>query len=402
MKKLLQNITGFSTTVIQHLEIADQNRISLMGGIMIFTSLVSATIMSYAFAVMSFHNPYLIPVIFFLWFIFVYFFERLIISGKKINKLVMITRFIAALAFAMIHSLIIDVLFFQQDIQESFMNQNKVMAARISKDYDAKITSKTKLINELMVQNQVLSDKIVHLRNQIVSEADGSSGTRKVGMGPIFDLKKRILLPEIRALNKNIADNKRFIDEYKNEIQAFKIKMGDKINKIIPPNQHGLLTNIRQLNQIEFVHGDFISRLFATLFLLIFIFVETLPLFAKLSLDISSYYNILDIARAERQDTAFIYYEQTKINETNKTILLSTNQRFIDNHNLNIKRLSSFNDFIRNKTFSFQAVVREIEEKKEEYQKKYPHLTDLHIKPFFDGIYKQIKNFYNNFKIQLS
>lgn len=400
--KNLQKITGFSTEVIPNLEIADQNRITLMGGIMLFTSLVSATIMSIAFAVMSFHNPYLIPVIFFLWFIFVYFFERLIISGRKVNQLVMISRFIAALAFALIHSLIIDVLFFQTDIQESFLNQNKVMAAHISKDYGNKISSKTKMMNELMAQNQILSNKIIHLRNQIVSEADGSSGTYKVGMGPIFDLKKKMLLPEIKALNKNITDNKKSIEEIKNGIQAIKIKMGDEINEIIPPSRHGLLANIRQLNQVEFVHGDFISRLFATLFLLIFIFIETLPLFTKLSLDITSYYSIFDMARNERQNTALIHYEQKNINESNKTILSSKNQRFIDYHHLQNEKMASFGASVSNRISAFQNSIQEVEDKKNVYQEKYPHLADSHIKPFFDGISKEIKDFYNNLKIQVS
>ena len=401
MKKL-QKITGFSAAVIPHLEIADQNKISLMGGIMIFTPLVSATIMSYAFAVMSFHNPYLIPMIFFLWFIFVYFFERLIISERDVNKLIMITRFIAALAFALIHSLIMDVLFFQTDIQESFMNQNKVMAASISKDFGVKISSNRKIINHLMAQNQILSDKIIHLRNQIVSEADGSSGTHKVGMGPIFAMKKKMLLPEIKALNTNINDNKKAIEDYKNRIEAIKLNENNQINKIIPPNQHGLLSNIRQLNQIEFVHGDFVSRLFATLFLLIFIFIEILPLFTKISLDISNYYDIFDMALKRMKNTAFIYYEQKKTNESNRIILSSKSQQLTDYHRINNEKLASFKTFINSKILAFQHTIQEVEDKKTESEQKYPHLTDSHIKPFFDGIYKMIKNFYNNLNIQIS
>ncbi len=402
MKKLLQKITGFSEEVIPHLEIADKNKINLMGGIMIFTSLVSATIMAYAFAVMSFHNLFLIPVIFFIWFIFVYLFERLIISRRKVNRLVMITRFMAAMAFALIHSLIIDVLFFQTDIQESFLNQNKTIAARITKESSAKINAKTKMIHSLMVQNQILTNKIIHLRNKIVSEVDGSSGTHKIGMGPIFDLKKKMFLPEIKALDQNITNNKKSIEDIKNGIEALKSRENNEINKIISPNQHGLLSNIRQLNQIEFVNGDFVSRLFATLFLLVFIFVETLPLFAKLSLDITGYYNILHQAQREREDVAVAHFEHRRITESNKILLSSKISKLKNKIQIKLDEISVIKGSILEKFERLQEIFKLIHDEKENLVQHYPEYEQSHINPLINSIEKDVSQLVKHLNINLS
>jgi len=388
-KDLLTKIAGLSSDIVRHLESSDRSKVKSLGAMMLFTSFSSALIMGYGISVLSFHSPALFPFVFIFWFIFVYLFERIIVSGNELKKSVLIARFIAALSFAIIHSLIIDTLFFRSDINEAFRNQQFKTENAIRESSQNKVKDLTASINQLSNQNNAYLKKITNLRQEIVSEADGTSGTHKKGMGPIYDLKKKMLLPQIRTLQNHIKSNIAAIVGFKSEIKAINKGTDNEISTL--PENHGLIAHVRMLYEIEMIHGNFISRLFSFLFFMVFVFIETLPLFARISFELKTYHNLLKKKDKSVLQLADFKIQQENQRETKKLVLSTTNQDLSDQSVLNIERMEIHYIAAKEKIRETEKIIQLLASKKQELSKKYPEYSANYLEPTFYNLENDFK-----------
>jgi len=388
-KDLLTKSTGFSSEIERHLESSDRSKVKSLGAMMLFTSFSSALIMGYGISVLSFHSPALFPFVFIFWFIFVYLFERIIVSGNELKKSVLIARFIAALSFAIIHSLIIDTLFFRSDINEAFRNQQFKTENAIRESSQNKVKDLTASINQLSNQNNAYLKKISDLQQEIISEADGTSGTHNKGMGPIYDLKKRMLLPQIRILQNHIKSNKTAIVGFKSEIKATNKGADNEISTL--PENHGLIAHVRMLYEIEMIHGNFISRLFSFLFFMVFVFIETLPLFARISFELKTYHNLLKKKDKSVLQLADLKIQQENQRETKKLVWSTTNQDLSDQSVLNIERMEIHYIAAKEKIRETEKIIQLLASKKQELSKKYPEYSANYLEPTFYNLENDFK-----------
>jgi len=394
---ILQKVTGFSKNTIPLLEDAIRKKITLLGSIMIFTALISAIVMSYAISALCFNRIWMMPLIFIIWFIFVYFFERLIIAGSNIKgSSVLYYRIAAVICFAIIHSLIIDTLFFQKDINSSY-NKDKTEKQKIIEDkFDEKIQDRQNQISVLSNQNQKLFEKIYLLKNKLTAEADGTDGTKKFGMGPIFELKQNLYQPEIKSIQDQIKHNNETTDKINKEIAEIKTEKNIKINKVPSSSDQGLLSNIRRLHQIEFINGDFISRSFGILWFLIFVFIESLPLIGKLTLDIDSYYGTQNLVNDGRQQLATVEVQQNVQKSMASILLLAQNNKIEAKGKLLIEKMQISNNFFREQIIQNEQILESIISGEKKLNEKFENHRDSQIRPLFKKLEKELQILINN------
>lgn len=400
---LLKRCTGLSEGSINHCENGVQNNITILGAIMMFTAFISAGFMSYAISVMCFNEKWMMPVIFVIWFIFVYLFERLIIAGKNIRKSsVLISRIIAALVFALVHSLVIDTLFFQKDIYESFNNERNAKQILIASEYDQIIQATNDKTDQLRNENSRYRTKILELTNQIASEADGTGGTGRRGLGPVYRLKSQILRPEINLLKNQININKSEVNSLVQKIKEIEYQRNTEKNEILEASDHGLLTNIRQLHYVTIANGDFISKLFVLLWFLIFVFIESLPLLAKLTLNIVPYYKTNDNFIENHIKLSEVRVQ--KDFQTNSAAVLATasNDRLKIQANLLLDKMNILRDTTEQQLISLESILMTYDERVKILQEKYVSHNDTIIIPFTNKIKKEIQIFVNQLKVATS
>ncbi|MBN1185159.1 MAG: DUF4407 domain-containing protein [Bacteroidales bacterium] len=400
LKLYLQKITGLSPKAISYCGEASQNKIMVLGAIMLFTAFVSAGFMSYAISVLCFHSKITMPVVFLAWFIFVYLFERLIIAGKNIRKSsILVSRLAAALVFALVHSLVIDTLFFQKDIISSFDKEKISETSVIQSTYENKIENSNNRLTELRKNNRELTDQIKSLNEQIIAEVDGSGGSHKQGFGPIYELKKQSIDPQIASIKELIKKNEDEIVSLQQNMKNTEFEKAERIAMLPKYSDKGLLENIRQLHKITLIDGDFTSRFFLVLWFCIFVFIESLPLLAKLTLEIPDYYKADDKILAGRDTVTDIKINRETQVESEKELALTTNaiaknhiEVVLDKMKIQMEGLEKSQYLLFEHLKNYDAAIISM-------RKNYPDYIESHILPLFAQNNKDIQLILNQIKI---
>jgi hypothetical protein len=403
LKLFLQKITGLSQRAVSLSDESCQNKITVLGAIMLFTAFISSGFMSYAISALCFHKIITMPLIFVAWFIFVYLFERLIIAGKDIRKsYILVSRIAAALVFALIHSLIIDTLFFQKDIINSFEKERLSESMGIQSKYDEKINVDKARILELRQNNQQITEEIKSLNEQVLAEVDGSGGSGKKGFGPIYELKKKTIEPQLASLMNLIEKNENEILELKNNLVQTENAKQENISSLPDIEDKGLLENIRQLHKITLVEGDFTSRFFLVLWFCIFVFIEALPLLAKLTLEIPDYYNINGKIISDHDKIIEIKINRETQLEVEKELALTANTISKSHIEAVLDKMKIQMDGIERSQYLLSEHLGNYNTNLNTMKKKYPRYIESHVTPLFSQNNKDLRLILNQIKIVAS
>lgn len=399
-KSFLQKFTGLSSKAINHCGEASQNKIMVLGAIMIFTAFVSAIFMSYAISFLCFHSIITMPAVFLTWFIFVYLFERLIIAGRDIRKSsILVSRLAAALAFAIVHSLVIDTMFFKKDIIDSFKKEKMLESVNIQSTFDRRMENQMNRIMVLRNNNRELTDQVKSLNEQIIAEVDGTGGSFKRGFGPIYELKKKSIEPQIESIKTLIVKNEEEIVFLQNNLKNNELEKNEKISMLPDYSDKGLLENIRQLHKITLIEGDFTSRFFLILWFCIFVFIESLPLLAKLTLDIPDYYRGYDkILVGQDTITDIKINHETQV-EAERELAFTTNaiakthvEVVLDKMRIQLEGLEKSQHLLSEHLKKYDSALGTI-------RKNYPGYIESHIVPLFAQNIKEMPLIINQIKI---
>lgn len=295
-KHLAPSITGLSGNIYQRCPDETQKKIKALGAIMILTAFISSSMMAYAISKICFSNLIWFAPIFVGWFIFIYLFERLIISGRNIRRsAVLILRVLAALVFACLHSIIMDTVFFRKDIENSLAKEIEASELQIRNHSAIQYERISRSVSGLELQNSKNNQIISNYRDSLIAEAGGSGGSHQIGLGPIYqNLKNNIVDPGIKRLTGQISNSDTRIAELSAQLSAINEQLEKDLDNLPSVNKFGLLAYIKEMHQVVFQSDNFTSILFYVLWFIVFIFIEILPLLGKLSLDLRFYYDILD------------------------------------------------------------------------------------------------------------
>lgn len=305
----------------------DYNIFFGIGMIVFLTGVMAALSGSYAFFTI-FNNTYIAVAFGIFWGVLIFFFDwYLVASLRKENKfykeiLTATPRIILAVFLAVVISRPLELKLFESEIN----GQIEKMSQQKFNDYKDIVDDSFSEVDKLENQNKKYQDIIDNLMVQradlfslIIEEAEGRSVVGKAGKGPVYKEKraeyvkvnaiyeeeKARLYPLIEANNIRIAE----LSTNKN----IQLKTGNKTMK----SATGFLARIEAYGQL----GDQNKEVkFTGLFILImFIFIETGPMFVKLISKRGAYDELL--AFEEVKIMADAQREIVRINEKSNRII---------------------------------------------------------------------------------
>jgi hypothetical protein len=302
MKKFFWWCAGADDTILEKCSKAEHTKYAGVGATVFFTGLLAS--ISGGYALYTVFDSVILALAFgLLWGAVIFNLDRFIVStirkeGKFWKELVMVTpRVLLALVLAVVISKPLELKIFDKEIQAILKEKQAELAIR----HKALVAQQYGEVDSIKADISGIRQEVEHklvernkLYDALAAEADGTGGTGKIGKGPIYDEKKRQydkIDEELRLLQAGTQERilqreKRIAELMKNYDET--VAEGQETFK----DYDGLMARIDALNELPWLPVFFIT--------LLFICLETAPIFTKLITSKGPYDDILKGVEHER------------------------------------------------------------------------------------------------------
>ncbi|MGB0892107.1 MAG: DUF4407 domain-containing protein [Flavobacteriaceae bacterium] len=285
LKKFFLICSGVDLELINSCSNGEQNKYTGIGATVFFTAVMAAIASSYALFTV-FDNIY--SSIFFglIWGLLIFNLDRFIVSTikKKDSKwkefLQAFPRLILALIIAVVISKPLELKIFEKEINQVLLTEKNQMTldnkTQIAQQFTPEIE---KIKNEIESLKSEISEKQKEtdaLYETYIAEAEGRKGTKLLGKGPVYKEKREkhdASLAELNQLKKDNAEKIKTKEESIASLLQNQKTVETKTQPIIS-NFDGLMARINALGKLPWLPSFFIF--------LLFLVIETAPIFAKL------------------------------------------------------------------------------------------------------------------------
>ena len=271
-----------------------------IGATVFFTGVFAALAAGYA--LFTVFDSYVGATLFgLIWGLMIFNLDRFIVSsmrkeGKARRELFMaLPRFVLAILISIVIAKPLELKIFQKEIepelvvmeQQKFAQQETQVRARFQASQDSMKTEIARLKSELSAQASK-RDELVRIAQE---EADGTGGSRKKNLGPIYKVKKADADNAERQLQELTRINQARIATLESALAQNDAWVAKDIGSIDRKRVDGFAARIEALNRIT---NESSAILVAHLFIiLLFIAIETSPVFVKLISGRGPYDNLL-------------------------------------------------------------------------------------------------------------
>ncbi|GGB69611.1 hypothetical protein GCM10007424_06980 [Flavobacterium suaedae] len=285
LKRFFIICSGADKNLIYSCSNGEQNKYAGIGATVFFTALMAWIASAYALYVVF---DSMLPAILFgaVWGLLIFNLDRFIVSTiRKRDKfsqelLQASPRIVLAIIIALVISKPLEIKIFEKEIDTVLLKEKnelalankEQMANYYATDFEKNQAAMDSLKNEITAKEK----EVNALYSTYISEAEGTSGTMKLGKGPVYKEKREkhdAALAELDLLRKK---NEAKISDKEKEAATLKTNLDKKIAESQPivDNFDGLMARINALNKLPFLPSLFI--------MLLFLAIETSPIIAKL------------------------------------------------------------------------------------------------------------------------
>lgn len=285
LKNFFLTCSGVDKNLINECSNGEQNKYAGIGATVFFTAIMATIAGSYALYTV-FDNLY--SAIFFglIWGLLIFNLDRFIVStikktDSKWKEFAQATpRIILAIIIATVISKPLELKLFEKEINQVLLTEKNQMTL----DNKSQIAQQfTPEIDQIKSEIEVLQQEIISKENETnnlyeiyISEAEGTTGTKKLGKGPVYKEKRAKHDASLLALQQLKKENLTKIEEKENAIATLvnNQKLAETKSQPIISNFDGLMARINALGKLPFFTSFFIF--------LLFLAIETSPIIAKL------------------------------------------------------------------------------------------------------------------------
>lgn len=305
-----------------------------IGATIFFTGLFAA--LSGAYALYTIFDSIFVALVFgIVWGLMIFNLDRYIVSsmrkeGRLSRELSLATpRILLAVLISIVIAKPLELKVFDKEIQpelivmeqEAYARQEQQLKIRFIPSLDSLKADVQSLKNE--ITNKALKrDELLRIAQE---EADGTGGSRRRNLGPIYKVKKADADAAEKELIQLTADNLKRIALLEKSIAQTDSAMTDELQALEKSKINGLAARMEALSRIT---GQSNAVTWAHWFiLLLFIAIETAPVFVKLISSKGPYDNLLKIA-----EHGFVSQEIEELARTNsqtkeRTSVLSQHEK---------------------------------------------------------------------------
>jgi hypothetical protein len=280
--------SGISQTLLKRAP-SDLNKYVGIGATIFFTGILAS--IAAGFALYTIFDSFLIAIPFGLvWGLMIFNLDRFIVSsmkdrGSKIQNFTSaMPRLLLAVVIAMVISKPLELKIFQTEIaselvtmeQEKYKDQEVLLKSRFGPEI-ASIKNEIKSKDQLLLASET---RVNDLRNEAINEADGTGGSQIRNMGPIFKLKQATFEKSKAEHEALLSQTNVERDALNSKLSEIELKESEALSdlQLLPLN--GFAAQLNALGRLCANNNTiWLASLFITL---LFICIETTPIFAKL------------------------------------------------------------------------------------------------------------------------
>ncbi|MGJ8735837.1 DUF4407 domain-containing protein [Zobellia laminariae] len=314
--------SGADTSILKTCSQGEQNKYAGIGATVFFTALMAFIASSYALYTV-FDNVYTATFFGLIWGLLIFNLDRFIVSTiKKRNSfgnelLQAAPRLVLAIIIAVVISKPLEMKIFEKEINQVLLEQKNEMTLtnknQLALQYTPNIEKLNTAIGVLKSEITTKEAETNTLYSTYITEAEGTSGTLKLGKGPVYEEKRQkhdAALAELQQLKEN---NNQKIKVIENQISTLNAEYSDVVKNSQPviDGFDGLMARINALNELPWWPSFFIF--------LLFLAIETSPIIAKLLSPKGTY----DI-KLEEEESMVNTWARQKIQQREQMLLADT------------------------------------------------------------------------------
>ncbi|WP_400072015.1 DUF4407 domain-containing protein [Zobellia russellii] len=314
--------SGADTSILKTCSKGEQNKYAGIGATVFFTALMAFIASSYALYTV-FDNVYTAVFFGLIWGLLIFNLDRFIVSTIKKrdsfgNELLQAApRLLLAIIIAVVISKPLEMKIFEKEINQVLLEQKNEMTLanknQLALQYTPTIEKLNADITQLKEEILTKTAETDALYNTYITEAEGTSGTLKLGKGPVYEEKREKHDAALAELNVLKETNAQKITGIENEISALNAEYAEVVKNSQPviDGFDGLMARINALNELPWWPSFFIF--------LLFLAIETSPIIAKLLSPKGTY----DIKFEEEESMVHTWARQ-KIQQREQILLADT------------------------------------------------------------------------------
>lgn len=285
LKRFFITCSGADRGIIYSCADGEQNKYAGIGATVFFTALLAWIAASYALYTV-FDNIYTASFFGLLWGLLIFNLDRFIVStirkrDRFAQELLQATpRILLAVIIAIVISKPLEIKIFEKEIDTVLLKEKNEMALANKKqvaDYYAGDLAKNKTsIDSLKAEIAQKEKEVNALYDTYITEAEGTTGTMKLGKGPVYKEKREkhdAALAQLDTLRKN---NRAKIAAKEAAAITLQADLDKKVadTQLVIDKFDGLMARINALDKLPLLPSLFI--------MLLFLAIETSPIIAKL------------------------------------------------------------------------------------------------------------------------
>ncbi|MEM5563794.1 DUF4407 domain-containing protein [Psychroserpens sp. AS72] len=322
LKKFFIICSGADTDILDNCAIGEQNKFAGIGATVFFTAVMAFIACSYALYTV-FDNVFAAIGFGFIWGLLIFNLDRFIVSTiKKRNNIIdeilqASPRLILAVIIAIVISKPLELKIFEKEINQVLLEQKNDLTLANQNQIAAQFTPNVDALSSeiLNLQSQIMTKEaeVNALYDVYIWEAEGTAGTNLLGKGPVYKEKRDKHDAALTELQQLKTDNKAKITATESQIAQLNSDYDTQVATTQPiiDGFDGLMARVNALGELPFLPSLFI--------LLLFLAIETSPIFAKLMSPKGEYDYKLEDA-----ETAVKTWVEQKVSE--RKVLLKTDQ----------------------------------------------------------------------------
>lgn len=288
MKKFFLFCSGVDQKLLESCP-SDTNKYVGIGATVFFTGVLA--FFSAGYALFTVFESYIFAFLFGLvWGAMIFNLDRYIVASMKSNGnwwrdfFVAVPRLILAIFLAMVISKPLELKIFEKEIEGELVQMEqevyKEQEDRVKLRFQSEIEDNQAQISGLKAEITKKTIARDTLSLMAIQEADGTGGSKKRNLGPIYRAKKAEADNAQMELDSLLAINLPLIKEKEQTILSLETKIQDEIAALERTKYNGLAARMEALDRLS---QESEAIYWANIFIiLLFISIETAPIFVKL------------------------------------------------------------------------------------------------------------------------
>ncbi|MFK7756791.1 MAG: DUF4407 domain-containing protein [Flavobacteriales bacterium] len=311
LKEFFWMCSGADTDLLSECPKSEQIKFAGIGGTIFFTALLATIASAYALFTV-FDNIFIAIVFGMVWGFLIFNLDRFIVSSlkkreDKMDELLQAApRIVLALIIAVVISKPLELKIFEKEIDRVLLEQKNEMTlenqGQVAMIFDTQKQELQRESTELKQDIALKSAEVNALYDVFITEAEGTSGTGRLGKGPVYKEKREkhdAALKELGELKVSAVQKQAVIDAQLAELDE-KEKTHLAETQPIIDGFDGLMARIGALAELPWMPSFFIF--------LLFVAIETSPIMAKLMTPKGEY----DIKYGDAEDKLLVWALQKK------------------------------------------------------------------------------------------